>query len=116
MRTLSCCHATDGDTHDGSGLRPTLMPISWCCCATLSLMVHNQPIIIASVNMQKQNAVTHALLNSDCNTNIFLIQELWYDRIGTACKDTAWQGIDVLGSVASTSWETLYVTWWLTWG
>ena len=47
-------------------------------------MAHTKPITIASVNMQKQNAVTHALLNSDININIFLIQEPWYDTIGTA--------------------------------
>jgi len=65
-------------------------------------------IIIVSVNMQKRNAVTHALLNSDTSTNLFLIQELWFDTIGIACKDTARQGIDVLGGVASPGWEVIY--------
>ena len=44
-------------------------------------MNYNHPILIALVNMHKRNAVTHALLNSDRFTNIFLIQEPWYDTI-----------------------------------
>jgi hypothetical protein len=65
-------------------------------------------ILIASVNMRKRNAVTHALLNSDTRTNLFLIQEPWFDTIGTARKDTARQGVDVLGGVASPGWEVIY--------
>jgi hypothetical protein len=63
---------------------------------------------IVSVNMRKRNAVTHALLNSANNTYLLLIQEPWYDMIGTARKDTARQGVDVLGGVASPVWEILY--------
>ena len=37
-------------------------------------MDYNHPIMITSVNMCKRNAVTHALLNSDRFTNIFLIR------------------------------------------
>ena len=65
-------------------------------------------IVIASVNMHKRNTVTHALLNSDNNTNIFLLQEPWFDTIGTACKDTACQGVDMLGGIASHNWEVIY--------
>jgi hypothetical protein len=63
---------------------------------------------IALVNMRKRNAVTHALLNSANNTHLLLIQEPWYNIIGTARKDTARQGVDVLGGVASPAWEILY--------
>jgi hypothetical protein len=66
------------------------------------------PILIVSANMRKRNAVTHALLNSDNKTHLMLIQEPWYDTIGTARKDSAWDGVDVLGGVASPAWEIHY--------
>jgi hypothetical protein len=70
---------------------------------------HPPPFTIASVNMRKRNAVTHALLNcADTNTQLILIQEPWFDTIGTARKDTAREGVDVLGGVASPEWEILY--------
>jgi Endonuclease-reverse transcriptase len=62
---------------------------------------------IASVNMRKRNAVTHALLNSS-NSHLILIQEPWFDTIGTARKDSARQGVDILGGVASPAWEIIY--------
>ena len=71
-------------------------------------MPAHPPLFIASVNMRKRNAVTHALLNSDNNTHLFLIQEPWFDKIGTARQDNARQGIDILGGVASPAWELLY--------
>jgi len=68
-----------------------------------------QPIIsIALVNMHRRNAATHVLLNSDEHTNLFLIQEPWFDTIGTARLDSACQGVDILGGVASPGWEVLY--------
>ena len=63
---------------------------------------------IASVNMRKCNAVSHALLNSDNNTHLFLIQEPWFNKIGTARKDSVHDGIDVMGGVSSPAWEILY--------
>lgn len=63
---------------------------------------------IASVNMRKRNAVTHALLNSNNNAHLILIQEPWFDKIGTARKDDARQGVDVLGGVACPKWELTY--------
>ena len=63
---------------------------------------------IASVNMRKRNAVTHALLNSNNNANLILIQEPWFDKIGTARKDNARQGVDILGGVACPKWELTY--------
>src|SRR5258708_23936826 len=71
-------------------------------------MAVQPPIIIALVNMCRRNAVTYALLNYDTHTNLFLIQEPWFDTIGTARNDTARQGVDVLGGVSSPSWEILY--------
>jgi hypothetical protein len=71
-------------------------------------MVVHPTLNIASVNMRKCNAVTHALLNSTNNTQLLLIQEPWYDKIGTARKDSACQGIDTLGGVSSLAWEILY--------
>jgi hypothetical protein len=58
--------------------------------------------------MRKRNAVSHALLNSDTNTHLLLIQEPWYNKIGTARKDSAREGTDVLGGAASPAWEILY--------
>ncbi len=58
-------------------------------------------IEIALVNMWKRNAVTHTLLNSAGKTNIILLQEPWYNKIGTARKDLACEGTDTLGGVAS---------------
>jgi hypothetical protein len=56
---------------------------------------------IASVNMQKCNAVTHALLNTNEIAHLILVQEPWYDKIGTARRDNTKQGEGVLGGVAS---------------
>src|SRR5258707_15459531 len=71
-------------------------------------MAVQPPIIIASVNMRRRNAVTHALLDNDTHTNLFLIQGPWFDTIGTARNDSACQGVDVLGGVASPGWEIIY--------
>jgi len=69
-------------------------------------MAVHPPLFIASVNMCKRNAATHALLNSANNTHLLLIQEPWFDAIGTARKDTAQKGIDVLGGIAREPLET----------
>jgi hypothetical protein len=66
------------------------------------------PINITSVNMRRRNAMTHALLHSSPADQIILVQEPWFDRIGTARKDTARDGVDVLGGVASPGWEVHY--------
>ena len=71
-------------------------------------MVVHPPILIASTNMHRHNAITHALLNSDSKTHLMLIQEPWFDMIGTTRKDNVQQGIDVLGGVASPAWEIHY--------
>jgi hypothetical protein len=66
------------------------------------------PIHIVSVNMRKRNAVTHALLNSISNTDLILIQEPWYGRIGTTREDNSREGADVLGGVAAPGWDIIY--------
>lgn len=71
-------------------------------------MAAHLPLQIASVNMRKRNSVTHALLNSNNTDNLILIQEPWFDKIGTARQDNARQGVDVLGGVSSPAWEILY--------
>ena len=58
--------------------------------------------------MRKRNAVTHALLNSDNKTHLILLQEPWFNTIGTARKDNARHGTDVLGGAASPAWEIHY--------
>ena len=58
-------------------------------------MLAHQSIRIASVNMRKRNTVTHALLNSDKGINLLLIQEPWYNKIGTARDDNARDGTDI---------------------
>ena len=71
-------------------------------------MAGHQPIRIVSVNMRKCNVVTHALLNSIKNTNIILIQEPWFNRIGTARDDNAHEGMDILGGAAAPAWDIIY--------
>ena len=66
------------------------------------------PVNIASVNMRRCNVVTHALLNTSSVDQVILIQEPWYDKIGTARKDDARDGVDVLGGVSSPGWEIHY--------
>jgi len=66
------------------------------------------PINITSVNMRRHNAVMHALLHSSPVNQIILVQEPWYDRIGTKQKDDAQEDVDVLGSVSSPGWEIHY--------
>jgi len=71
-------------------------------------MPAHPPIFIASANMRKRNAVTHALLNSENKAHLILIQEPWFNTIGTTRKDNAHHGVDVLGGVASPAWEIHY--------
>jgi hypothetical protein len=68
----------------------------------------DMPINITSVNMCICNAVMHALLHSSPTDHIILVQEPWFNRIGTARKDTAKDGVNVLGGVASPGWEPHY--------
>jgi Endonuclease-reverse transcriptase len=51
---------------------------------------------------------THSLLNTNSDTDIILIQEPWYGKIGTACSNTNPEGVEVLGGVANPMWDCLY--------
>ena len=63
---------------------------------------------IASVNMRRSNKLIHSLLSTNENAHLILIQEPWFDRIGTARRDDAYQGEEVLGGVACPAWEPIY--------
>ena len=65
-------------------------------------------INIASVNMRRRNAVSHALLHTSPVDQVILIQEPWYGQIGTTRKDDAKDGAAVLGGVNSPGWEIHY--------
>ena len=64
----------------------------------------------AVANMCWSNAATHALLNSNPISHLLLIQELWFDTIGTAHTDQAREGVDVLGGAASPGWDLYHPT------
>jgi hypothetical protein len=61
------------------------------------------------VNMRRRNAVSHTLFNTNPNANIILIQELWFDKIGSFCSDIDPNGADILGGVANPKWDCLYL-------
>jgi hypothetical protein len=63
---------------------------------------------ILFVNMCCHNMVTHSLLNTNSKADIIMVQEPWYDRIGTTCLDTNPEGVDNLGRVANPKWDCLY--------
>ena len=63
---------------------------------------------IASVNMRHMNASMHALLETNEEDVILLVQEPWFRRIGTKrCNDNL-EGREVLGGAAHPNWELLY--------
>jgi hypothetical protein len=64
----------------------------------------------AVANMCRSNAATHALLNSNPISHLLLIQEPWFDTIGTARADQSREGVDVLGGAASPGWDLYYPT------
>jgi hypothetical protein len=71
----------------------------------------NSPMMdirIISVNMRQSNALMHALLASNPPTDIILVQEPWYNCIGTQCSNTNPFSMDALGSVASPQWNLIY--------
>ena len=71
-------------------------------------MPAHQTIQIASVNMRKRNEASHTLLNSNTTSHLLLIQEPWFNRIGTARDDDALSGVTVKGGAASPLWELIY--------
>ena len=63
---------------------------------------------IASINMQRWNAAMHTLLATNKTDDILLVQEPWFNPVGTACCDSAIQGHDILGGAANPKWELHY--------
>jgi hypothetical protein len=71
-------------------------------------MSNNLTLTISSVNMRKHNVVTHVLLNHTSHSHLILLQEPWYDRIGTTRQDDAHEGVDIYSGVASPAWDIHY--------
>jgi hypothetical protein len=63
---------------------------------------------ILFVNMCCRNAATHSLLNTNNKADIIMVQEPWYNKIGTTCSDTDPEGVNILGSVANPKWDCIY--------
>jgi hypothetical protein len=62
----------------------------------------------ASINMQWRNAAMHALLATNIKDDILFIQEPWFSTVGTTRCNSALNGKDVLGGVASPKWTLAY--------
>jgi hypothetical protein len=63
---------------------------------------------IGSVNMRRQNAAMHVLLATNVEDDILLVQEPWFNLVGTARCDTMIDGKDILGGAANPQWELYY--------
>ena len=63
---------------------------------------------IGSVNMRRMNASMHALLETNKEDDILLVQEPWFGRIGARRCDNEPEGREVLGGAAHPNWELLY--------
>ncbi len=60
------------------------------------------------VNACRSNARLHAILNSNKHTDLILVQEPWFDKIGTVRSDFDPEGTDTVGTVANPLWDVLY--------
>ena len=63
---------------------------------------------IASINMRRRNTAMHTLLATNDDDDILLVQEPWFNPVGTARCDSAINGRDVLGGAAHPKWELHY--------
>lgn len=63
---------------------------------------------IASVNMRRRNAAMHALLATNEDDDIILVQEPWWGQIGTRKSDEEPEGKKVVGGAAHPKWELHY--------
>jgi exonuclease III len=59
------------------------------------------------LNVQQSNHRLHAILNSNKEADIILVQEPWFDPINTRQSNTDPAGTPVLGTVVNLLWETL---------
>jgi hypothetical protein len=62
------------------------------------------------VNTRRSNPRLHAILNSNKQADLILVQEPWFDKIGTVHSDFDPEGTDTLGTVANPLgvWDVLY--------
>ena len=60
------------------------------------------------VNTRRSNPRLHAILNSNKHADLILVQEPWFDKIGTVRSDFDPEGTDTLGTVANPLWDILY--------
>jgi hypothetical protein len=98
--------------------KESLLPSSRCLQNThsqCSQQCHPCPLphLMASVhmlfvNMCCQNAATHSLLNTNNKADIIMVQEPWYDKIGTTHSDTDPEGVNILGGMANPKWDCIY--------
>ena len=63
---------------------------------------------LASVNMRHRNDFMHALLNTNEDDDILLIQEPWFGPIGVGHEDFLKNSKDVLGGASNPSWHLTY--------
>jgi hypothetical protein len=63
---------------------------------------------IGSVNMQRRNAVMHVLLATNEDDDILLVQEPWFNPVGTARCDSMIDGKDILGGATNPQWDIHY--------
>jgi hypothetical protein len=61
-----------------------------------------------AVNMRRHNAAMHALLNNNEGEDILMVQEPWFNPVGTVRCDTMYQGKDVMGGAAHPTWRLAY--------
>ena len=60
------------------------------------------------VNMRRRNAASHTLLITNQTADIILVQEPWFNKIGTTRSDVDPNGVDILGGVANPKWDCIY--------
>lgn len=60
------------------------------------------------VNVRRSNPRLRAILNSNKHADLILVQEPWYDKIGTVRSDFEPEGTDTLGTITDPLWDTLY--------
>ena len=66
-----------------------------------------QPLQIVSVNINRQSALLHTLLQTS-DADILLVQEPWHGTVHTERSDTDPAGTAVLGSTANNRWQLYY--------
>jgi len=59
------------------------------------------------VNVRRSNARLYSILSSNKHADLILVQEPWFNRIGTARSDFELEGICIFGTVANPLWEIL---------